>query len=197
MTGLRDGRVWLRHTEDEAVFRARLAKAITEAATDFGTADQIAGNLDALVDAVVNTVVTPPVEDRAARLLDCIKEEPGLWTGQRGARALNVRYGWEVTSERAVQLMRRLVERGLLVVANPPRGATFVLPFGPGGDVEYEWSTNQGGHSDPNQLMVAPERMARSWRTEYPEFHPKLLRRAVTYGPWVEVAAEQTEVGDE
>ena len=192
MSELRKGRVWLYHSEDETAFRARLAKALTEAAADFGTRDQIAGSLNALVDAVVNTVVTPPPEDRAAHVLECIQREPGLWTGQRAARALRARYRYEVTSERAVQLMRKLVERGQLVVANPPRGATFKLPHGPGDRPWYEWSTPDG---QGNVLPVITRTRTETPWTSRP-WPTQLLRRKVAYGPWVEVEVPATGDGD-
>jgi hypothetical protein len=147
----------------------------------------------AIVDAVLAALVGTPVPDFAAKLLERIQAEGGMWTGTRAASALLVHAGWNCSSERAVQLMWKLVDRGELVIANPPRGRTFMLPFGPGGQVWHEWTTNFGGETDPEQLIPTSEEMSRMRHANWPEMHPKLLRREVKYGPWVEVAEKPEE----
>lgn len=186
---------YVRLSEPESSLRARLAVAFTEAASDFGTGDQIMAGVETLVDAALNVVTHQPRQDWAALLLERIQAEGGMWTGGRAASALSVHYGRDVVPERGVQLMRKLVERGQLVVANPPRGQTFTLPYGPGGDVEYEWA-NVLEHNGQAEIMptgpavegggekLARYRMRHGW-------HTALLRREVKYGPWVEVAAEE------
>jgi hypothetical protein len=147
----------------------------------------------AIVDAVLAALNGPPRQDWAALLLERIKAEDGMWTGQRAASTFHVHFGLPWSSERMVQLMLKLVERGQLVIANPPRGRTFTLPYGPGGEVRYEWTTSQFGETDPDQLMSTSEEMSRNRHAKWPDMHPKLLRREVKYGPWVEVAEKPEE----
>lgn len=181
---------WIRVSAPESAVREEIANAVGSVMRPSLECTPLPDEA-AIVDAVLAAIVGAPVPDRAGLLLECIKAESGQWTGQRAARALYARFGWDSTPERCVQLMRRLVGRGQLVVANPPRGATFVLPFGPGGEVRHEWATAVGGRRDPEQLDPTTEPMARA-RMQFP-WHTALVRREVNYGPWVEVDPGESE----
>ncbi len=178
---------WVRVSASEPVVREQIARAVGGVVRPSLDCEPLPDEA-AIVDAVLAALVGAPIPDLAALLLERIKAEGGLWTGSRAASALMSIGGWGFSGERGVQIMRKLVERGQLVVANPPRGATFTLPFGPGGEVRHEWATEINGQRDPEQLDPTTEASARS-RMQYP-WHTALVRREVRYGPWVEVPVD-------
>lgn len=173
---------------NDAALRTRLSEAMVAVAQDAGPGDQIVvASLGALVEAVLETVAAAAPADLPGLLLPRIHAEGGVWSGRRAACALAQR-GHAVTYQQGVKIMCELVERRQLVMIRPPRGTTFHLPFGPGGEIRYQWSTNQGGHTDPELLLPTSEAMARA-HAAFP-WHPLLLRREVRYGPWVPVPKE-------
>jgi hypothetical protein len=179
-----------------AQYRALAAAARAETLEGLTAQAQLADVVEALCDAVEK--LTPPTtsDDQRKRLLAEIRESGGEWTGARVARVWSQRFGYQITPERGVQHLQRLQEAGHLVLANPPRGRTFILNGGRQDPPRVEWAT-QVPTADGSFDVGAPhsEEFARNrMRLGHPQ-NVALLRRTVTYSPWVEVPAN-AEAGD-
>lgn len=177
--------------------RALAAAARADTSDGLMARERLADVVKDLCDAVEK--LTPPTrgEDQRELLLAEIRETGGEWTGARAARFWSQRFGVQITPERGVQHLQKLQEAGHLVVANPPRGRTFILNGGRQDPPRVEWATQiatADGSFDagtPHSEAFARNRM----RLGHPS-NVALLRRTVTFGPWVEVPVD-AEAGDE
>jgi hypothetical protein len=178
-------------------YRALAAAARAETSDGLTARERPASIVEELCDQVEKP--TPPThsEDQRKLLLDEIRETGGEWTGARAARFWWQRFHAQITPERGVQHLRKLQEAGYLVLTRPPRGRTFILNGGRQDPPRVEWATRMRWPSDGSEEIGHPigESLARSRATDCPKLHVALLRRMVTYGPWVEVPVD-AEAGD-